>query len=115
MQSLGGQQTVRDECKKKRYQPRNIAVSESTPKGIFDQAGIDALQQWRYHVTLDELDKVIKGQNLIAHFCWVWGCALKVLFKTKPDHLSGLEILQSNMHQLAAINSPAVHHFVGTK
>ncbi|KAF7786090.1 hypothetical protein PRUB_a0545 [Pseudoalteromonas rubra] len=50
--------------------PVNITVVESSPEGVFDQAGIDALTQWRYLVKLDMNGKVIEGQALNIEFRW---------------------------------------------
>ncbi|WP_125563673.1 energy transducer TonB [Pseudoalteromonas rubra] len=50
--------------------PVNITVLESSPTGVFDQAGIDALTQWRYLVNLDTNGKVIEGQAHNIEFRW---------------------------------------------
>ena len=44
---ISGSVTVQYTVDKKGY-TRNVRVTESTPKGIFDRAATDAIRQWRY-------------------------------------------------------------------
>ncbi|KID58815.1 hypothetical protein JF50_02875 [Pseudoalteromonas luteoviolacea] len=51
-------------------EPINIRVMNATPKGYFEEAGIKALEQWRYKVELDDAGNVIGGNDLEVHFTW---------------------------------------------
>lgn len=51
-------------------EPVNIEVLESEPSLVFDNAGIQALKNWRYKVSLDENGQVKNGQGLTLQLDW---------------------------------------------
>ncbi|ESP91447.1 energy transducer TonB [Pseudoalteromonas luteoviolacea] len=54
-------------------EPVNIRVIEASPEGYFEQAGINALEQWRYKVNLDDTGNVIEGTGIQVQFGWNLG------------------------------------------
>ncbi|MBQ4835762.1 energy transducer TonB [Pseudoalteromonas luteoviolacea] len=54
-------------------EPVNIRVIEASPEGYFEQAGINALEQWRYKVNLNDTGNVIEGTGIQVQFGWNLG------------------------------------------
>lgn len=51
--------------------PTNIKVVESNPKKIFDKSGIEALENWRYFVSLDGNNEVVGGKGIEVTLEWL--------------------------------------------
>ena len=50
--------------------PTNIIITDSHPVGVFEKAGMNALNKWLYRVKVDENRQVINGQGLTLQLDW---------------------------------------------
>lgn len=51
--------------------PRNIKVLDASPDSTFNKAGMKALKQWRYYVSLDKNNQVIDGKGVTVTLEWM--------------------------------------------
>ncbi|KZN52342.1 hypothetical protein N474_23150 [Pseudoalteromonas luteoviolacea CPMOR-2] len=54
----------------KKGEPVNIKVVYAYPEGVFEEAGVESLEKWRYEVQLDGNGEVIDGKDFYLVLAW---------------------------------------------